>query len=74
MVAFLDHIHVNGLTVDTDDIEKNLIEIADNRWIVGVYGFQDCRFERCQFKQIGIAGNKARLDMVRAAFTRNPLP
>src|SRR3990167_4673576 len=70
VVAFLNDVHVDGLEFDTDDLEKNLIEIQRDRWIVGVYGFQDCRIERCSFKKIGIAGDKERLDMIRKVSCR----
>jgi hypothetical protein len=71
VIAFLNNIYANGLSFDTDDIEKNLIEIKPDRWVVGAYGFENCRLERCALKQVGILGTAEQLALVRAAIRKS---
>lgn len=68
VVTLVGNIHIDGLGIEASDPESALIEVAPDRRVIGVVGFESCRLERCRFKQIGIMGTAQLLAQVRKAF------
>jgi hypothetical protein len=48
------------------NVENILIEIAANRYVVGVVGFAGCTLRDCRFFGVSIAGDREQIAMFRA--------
>jgi len=54
------------------DKESLLIEVPDNRKIIGAIGFRGCTLVRCRFIGLGIVGNKEMIDYFRSEIASRP--
>jgi hypothetical protein len=70
LIVLLNDTHIDGLTIDSTNVDDILVEVPINKLVVGAYGLENCRIERCAFRQIGIIGTARDLAMVRAAFRK----
>lgn len=61
-----ENVILNG--VFDGDPSSIFIEIQSPRTVLGVIGFQKCRFTDCTFKRVGIIGNKEQIARMSKAF------
>jgi energy-coupling factor transporter transmembrane protein EcfT len=67
MVVLLGRVTIANDIFD-GDIDSLFVEIADERWIFGAIGLQDCVFRRCRFTAIGIIGTKEQIKEAKQGF------
>lgn len=65
MIGFISDIHMDNIVFDTNNIDHNIIVLENDRYVVGIYAFQGCRFEGCTFISIGIAATDKTAAMIK---------
>ena len=71
VIGFISNIHMDNIILETENIDHNIIIIENDRLVVGIYGFQGCRFEGCTFIKIGIAATERDARMFKGKIQRS---
>lgn len=66
VIAPLDGTILDGCDLGAVKNPASLFFKAQGPMLVGVIGFQDCKFVRCQFRQIAFTGSDTAVDQMRA--------
>lgn len=69
MVAFVANDHIEHCSLGEGDFDSILHEMPHVGVKQGIIGFVNCKFIRCKFRQLGIYGDKAFLDVIRHGTT-----
>jgi hypothetical protein len=73
VLAPIDSITLEQNIFEVENPEDLFILVPDGKTVMGVIGLKEVTFRRCTFRDVGIVGTAATLNLIRQGFKLPPL-